>query len=74
MSPVISSFCAVYNNRSFVASFNSMVHKISLTLWHPGGFIDFRKKTAVFGCLTNALAPPLIVLESCSRAQTDRPV
>jgi len=32
------------------------------------------KKTAVFGCLTNALAPPLIALESCSRAQTDRPV
>jgi len=31
-------------------------------------------KTAVFGCLTNALAPPPIVLESCSRAQTDRPV
>jgi len=31
-------------------------------------------KTAVFGCLTNALAPPLIALESCSRAQTDRPV
>jgi len=23
------------------------------------------KKTAVFGCLTNALAPPPIALESC---------
>jgi len=32
------------------------------------------EKTAVFGCLTNAIAPPPIVLESCSRAQTDRPV
>jgi len=32
------------------------------------------KKTAVFGCLTNALAPPPIALESCSRAQTDRTV
>jgi len=31
-------------------------------------------KTAVFGCLTNALAPPSIALESCSTAQTDRPV
>jgi len=31
-------------------------------------------KTAVFDCLTNALAPPPIALESCSRAQTDRPV
>jgi len=34
----------------------------------------FIKKTAVFGCLTNALAPSLIALESCSTAQTDRPV
>jgi len=33
-----------------------------------------QKKTAVFGCLTNVLAPPPIVLESCSVAQTDRPV
>jgi len=34
----------------------------------------FAKKTAVFGCLTNVLAPPPIALESCSVAQTDRPV
>jgi len=34
----------------------------------------FAKKTAVFSCLTNALAPPPIALESCSAAQTDRPV
>jgi len=34
----------------------------------------FEKKTAVFGCLTNALAPPPIARESCSTAQTDRPV
>ena len=45
-----------------------------LTPWHLGSFADFRKKTAVFGCLTNALAPPPIALESCSTAQTDRPV
>jgi len=45
-----------------------------LTPWRLGGFGDFRKKTAVFGCLTNALAPPPIVLESCSKAQTDPPV
>jgi len=32
------------------------------------------QKTAVFGCLTSALAPTLIALESCSRAQMDRPV
>jgi len=31
-----------------------------------------QKKTAVFGCLTNALAPPPVALESCSAAQTDR--
>jgi len=30
--------------------------------WRLGGFGDFRKKTAVFGCLTNALAPPPIAL------------
>jgi len=29
-------------------------------------------KPAVVSCLTNALAPPLIALESCSRAQTNR--
>jgi len=34
----------------------------------------FAKKTAVFGCLTNALAPPPIAPESCSTAQMDRPV
>jgi len=28
-------------------------------------------KTAIFGCFTNALAPPPIALESCSTAQTD---
>jgi len=40
----------------------------------PLGFSDFCKKTAVFVCLTNALAPPPIALESCSTAETDRPV
>jgi len=45
-----------------------------LTLWRLGGFGDFCKKTAVFGCLTNALAPPPIALESCPTAQADRPV
>jgi len=45
-----------------------------LTPWRLGGFGDFRKKNAVFGCLTNALAPPPIALESCSTAQMDRPV
>jgi len=40
----------------------------------PLGFSDFRKKTAIFGCLTNTLAPLPIALESCSTAQTDRPV
>ena len=32
------------------------------------------EKTAVFGCLTNALAPPPIALESCWMAQKNRPV
>jgi len=47
----------------------------TLTPWHLGGFGNFcKKKTAVFGCLTNALAPPPIALESSSTAQTDQPV
>ena len=46
--------------------------KPKLTLLEPPGFGDFRKKTAVFGCFTNALAPLPIALESCSAAQTDR--
>jgi len=37
-------------------------------------YLDFGLKTAVFGCLTNALAPSPIALESCSRTQTNRPV
>ena len=46
-----------------------------LNSFRAGWFRRFsQEKTAVFGCLTNALAPPPIVLESCSRAQTDRPV
>jgi len=48
---------------------------LTLTFWRLTGFGDFcKKKTAVFGCLTNALAPPPIALDSCSTAQTDRPV
>jgi len=48
---------------------------VILTLLEPHGFGNFhKKKTAVFGCLTNTLAPPPITLESCSAAQTDRPV
>jgi len=45
-----------------------------LTLWRLGGFGDFRKKTAVFGCFTNTLTPLTIALESCSTAQMDQPV
>jgi len=35
---------------------------------------DFGLKSAVFSCLTNAIAPRPIVLESCSRAVTDQTV
>jgi len=31
-------------------------------------YLDFSLKPAVFGCLTNAIVPLTIVLESCSRA------
>jgi len=37
-------------------------------------YLDFGLKQAVFGWLANAIAPLPIALESCSRAQTDRPV
>jgi len=37
-------------------------------------YFDFGLKPAVVGCLTNALAPLPIALESCLRAQMDRTV
>ena len=37
-------------------------------------YLDFSLKIAVFGCLTNALAPLPIALGSCSMAQTDQQV
>jgi len=37
-------------------------------------YFNFGLKPAVFGCLTNTIAPPLIALESCSSPQMDRPV
>jgi len=37
-------------------------------------YFDFGLKPAVVSCLTNALAPLLIALERCSRAETDRTV
>jgi len=37
-------------------------------------YFNFDLKTAVSGCLTNAIAPPQIVLKNCARPQTDRPV
>jgi len=36
--------------------------------------IEIGLKPAVVSCLTNTIAPLPIVLENCSRAQTDRPV
>jgi len=37
-------------------------------------YLDFGIKPAVFGCLTDTIAPPPIALESCSRAQMGWPV
>jgi len=36
-------------------------------------YFEIGLKPAVASCLTNAIAPPSIALESCSRAQTDQP-
>jgi len=37
-------------------------------------YFDFSLKTAVFGCLINAIIPPPIALDSCSMAQMDWPI
>jgi len=37
-------------------------------------YFEIGLKPAVVSCLTNAIAPPLIALDSCSRAQADWPV
>jgi len=37
-------------------------------------YFEIGLKPAVVSCLTNAIVPPPIALESCSRTQTDRPV
>jgi len=37
-------------------------------------YFEIGLKPAVVSCLTNAIAPPPIALESSSRAQADRPV
>jgi len=37
-------------------------------------FLELGLKPEVFGCLTNAIAPPPIALDSCSKAETDRPI
>jgi len=43
--------------------------------WHTiYSCFEIGQKPAVVNCLTNAQAPSPIALESCSRAQTDRPV
>jgi len=37
-------------------------------------YFEIGLKPAVVSCLTYVIAPSLIALKSCSRAQTDRPV
>jgi len=43
-------------------------------VWEPGYdlvIFEISLKPAVVSCLTNAIAPPPIALESCLSAQTD---
>ena len=49
-----------------------VVNSLAAGLWYIHTLIS-ALITAVFGCLTNALAPPPIALESCSTAQMDQP-
>jgi len=37
-------------------------------------YFEISLKPEIVSCLTNAIAPLPIALESCSRGQTDRPV
>jgi len=61
-------------NISMIMSSHWWISSLINTL-ASGWFWQFlQKNPAVFGCLTNALAPPPITLESCSTTQTDRPV
>jgi len=66
--------------RPWIENPNSVVQNFRgcSTRWLPAYDIFvlrfWPKKTAVFGCLTNALAPPPIALESCLMAQMDRTV
>jgi len=66
---------SVTEGQLFISLFSIKPHFL-LKLWEPGYDIFvlwFQPKTSNFSCLTNALAPPPIVLESCLMAQTDRP-
>jgi len=69
---------SVFTEMNMINFIDDNVIKGQLTRWLLAyGIFVVRfqpKKTAVFGCLTNTLAPPPIALESCSTAQTDRPV
>jgi len=56
----------MYQSWNFFNTFESQSTNVS--------YLDFGLKPAVFSCLNNALAPQLIVLESCSSSQTDQPV
>jgi len=47
---------------------------LPVTPWRLAGFGDFRKKNSSFRLPYQRAAPPSIALESCSTAQTDRPV
>jgi len=76
LEEIVSKF-EIMNNKfsALLDQCSSQTSPNFLTLLEPPGFSNFRKKKiAVFGCLTNALAPPPIALESCSAAKTDQPV
>jgi len=51
-------------------------HFSNTKIWHAQiySYFEIGLKPAVVSCLNNAIASPPIALESCSRAQTDRPV
>jgi len=70
-------FCISYileqKLKSIVHLYQKQVNSLAASLRYIRTLIS-AEKTAVFGCFTNAPAPPPIALESCSTAQTDQPV
>jgi len=67
-------YCSIKFKMNLISKyqFNFFSHfKSRATIY---SYFEIGLKPAVVSCLTNAMPPPPIALESCSNPQTDRPV